>query len=232
MKGMLFIIFALFIDGLQAGISFGLAFIAANFGTIGGITGGCVAGKAIAGQVGCWVGGIALGAFGSFLNAHLAIGLVPVGIVLGFAINICLSATLGAGLVLLLGMDGMFYPKYIFGGGLGELLPGFDNLPAWTATTVLCLLKKKRESGGRSAALFGGAADIGNIVTSASPGTLPGRVAGAVLGMPQKTANISPEGQERATEAPAKTRVVPELKNIDGIKAPRPVDNALYAQTA
>lgn len=70
---------------------------------------------------------------------------VPVGVGLGMAINLCLSATLGAGLIMLLMFNRMFYPKYILPGGISEIFPGFSILPTWTAITVLSILQKKKD---------------------------------------------------------------------------------------
>ncbi len=172
MKGFLFIIFALFIDGLQAAVAWGLATIAAFPGTATG----CAVGAAAAGKVGCLV----LGLLGSLpiINGTLATVTIPIGIMLGLAISFCISATFGVALITLLAMDGMFYPKYILGGSVTELVPGINSIPAWSAMTVLCLLKKKKAEGTHRAGLFGGAALVGAAAkTLLSPTSALGTVA-------------------------------------------------------
>lgn len=226
MRGMAFILIALFIDGLQACVSLGLFFIAANAGTVAGGTGGCIAGHLAFGEIGCWVGGIALGAFGTFGNAAAAPFLIPVGIALGFAVNFCLSATLGAGLVFLLWLNGMFYPQYVFGGGLAELLPGLDNLPAWTLMVALSLMRKNAEEGKSGLASTA-------IRSVLSPQSALGAAAGAITAANQ-TARVrtqAPEPGAATVSQEREPRRLPELKSVDGVR--RPSNSATpYAQAA
>lgn len=169
MKNAAFIMLALFIDGVQAAISTSLAVITAFPGTIGGGAAGCLAGNYIAGSVGCFVLGLAGGLFGTLLDAA-AVVTEPVGIVLGFAVTICFSCTFGVALVFLLGMNGMFYPKYVFSGGITEVLPGFSIIPGWTAMTILCVLKKSKERGG----VLGAVAGVATAASSPSIGSVAG----------------------------------------------------------
>ena len=144
MKSASLIVFALFIDGVQAAVSASLAVIAAFPGTIGGGIAGCFIGNSIAGDWGCTILGVVGGFFGTFLDIS-AVVTEPIGIGLGFVVSICLSVTFGAGLIALLMFNGMAYWKIIFSGGMVELLPGFDILPSWTAMTVACVLQKNKE---------------------------------------------------------------------------------------
>jgi hypothetical protein len=147
MKAAALIMLALLIDGIQAGMSAAIFILSAFPGTFGGAAAGCAAGNAVAGQVGCSIGGFLLGLVGSIplINGVLATVTMPVGVILGFAISVCLSLTLGAGLIMLLIIYGMFYPKYLMPGGISELIPGFDLIPGWTALTILCVLRKIRD---------------------------------------------------------------------------------------
>ena len=147
MKAAALIMVALFIDGLQAAISAALAIVAAFPGTVGGAAAGCAAGASVAGSLGCALGGFIVGILGSALDVAAPFT-EPIGIMLGFAISVCLSFTLGAGLIMLLILAGMYYPKFMLGGGVAELIPGFDIIPGWTAMTILCVLKKSKEQGG------------------------------------------------------------------------------------
>lgn len=70
---------------------------------------------------------------------------MPVGVGLGMGINFCLSATFGAGFIMLLIFNKMFYPKYILPGGIAEIFPGFSILPTWTAITILSILQKRKD---------------------------------------------------------------------------------------
>jgi hypothetical protein len=122
---------ALAADGIQALLSLGLAGV---FTTAGGLLN-----------------------LVPVIGSVLSLGLVlPSGILIGFALNIVISATFGAFLVTTLAVSGVFYPRYLISGG-GELIPGLNNLPFWTLFTLLCILRKNREEreGNRTAANIG-----------------------------------------------------------------------------
>ena len=158
-KNTVFILIALFIDGLQAAISWGIAAIAAFPVTAGGSAAGCVAGNSIAGQIGCWVGGGVLGLLsvtplGLAANALVATVTVPIGIALGFAINICLSIVLGwfflVPLMLFFGVN-VSWKRLVWGGG--EMIPGLNNIPFWTVLTIASLWKSTKSNRGRKGVL-------------------------------------------------------------------------------
>ncbi|OGC86702.1 hypothetical protein A2949_02390 [Candidatus Adlerbacteria bacterium RIFCSPLOWO2_01_FULL_54_21b] len=100
MKLMLLIMPAFFLDGLQAGVAFGLS------------------------------------------------GLGPPGILLGFAVCICLSLTFGWFIILLLGSQGMFYPGLIGLAFIGESIPGFGFLPSWTGLVVASYTRSLKDAPG------------------------------------------------------------------------------------
>ncbi len=157
-KGTLLIIFALCIDGLQALIGLGISIIAAFPGTVGGAAAGCVGAQYIvAGKISCAVGGFVLGIIGSFpiINGALATVTVPLGMAVAFTIDICLSLTLGSGLIMALIFCGMFHPKYIWSGSIVEFLPCFDILPGWTAMVVLSIMETSKQKGGALGAAAG-----------------------------------------------------------------------------
>lgn len=191
------IIFGLFIDGLQASISIAIAAIAA-FPPATGAGVGCAAAGYFLGKIGCLIGGTALGLLSSipFVSVAIASVTVPIGIALGFAINVCLSLTLGAGLVTFLWFNGMLYPKYLLN-GIGEVMPGLNNIPFWTALVVLCLLRKNAEEG--SGAM---AAASGFLGLALSPGSALGKVAGGISLMKEDAAAIA----QNAGAAPAPRR--------------------------
>lgn len=113
-KGIFLLIPALFIDGLQALLSLGLM--------------GVFASPAVVPVVGTAVAGVT----------------VPIGIILGFILNTAFALVFGGGLMILLGLNNTFYPRYLFAGG-GELIPGLNNLPFWTLFVLLCVMRKNAE---------------------------------------------------------------------------------------
>ncbi len=128
-----FLLFAICIDGFQFLISLALSVVA----TLPGTTGGCAVGAYFAGEVGCAV----LGVLGSFpvINGALAMVTEPIGMALGFAISVCISFTLGTMLILFLQLFGLLDKKAAVLTYMGEVLPGFSVLPAWTALVLRCL---------------------------------------------------------------------------------------------
>lgn len=133
-----FLLIALVIDGFQFLISLALSVIAAFPGTVGG----CAVGGYFLGKMGCYV----LGLVGTFpiINGALATVTEPVGIVLGFVISICISFTVGSILVLFLYMAGVLDKKAAALAYMGEVLPGLNMLPAWTALVVRCAMNEAR----------------------------------------------------------------------------------------
>lgn len=147
------ILVALFIDGIQAAISWGIATIAAFPGTVAGGAAGCAAGDAVAGQIGCWVGGTVLGILGTTGNVLLAPFTIPVGIALGLAINITLSIVLGYGFLFsLLFIFGLKPYKRMWWSGV-ELVPGINNIPCWTAFTLSCIWAETKSKSGKKGVL-------------------------------------------------------------------------------
>lgn len=155
-RNTIFILLALFIDGLQAVISWGVAAIAAFPVTSGGTAAGCLAGSQVAGQIGCWAGGLVVGLlsvtpFGLAANASVAFYTVPVGIAVGIAVSMCLSLVLGwsflVPLMYLFGAN-VSWKRLVWGGG--EMIPGLNNIPFWTFFTIASLWDgstgKKRRS--------------------------------------------------------------------------------------
>lgn len=141
-RNMMIILFALFIDGLQAGVSLSLAGIGSSVALI---------------PVVGWVAGAVTG---------------PVGIFMGFVINASLSFSLGAALILLLILNGSFYPIYIATAFFGEAVPGINNLPLWTTIALMSILKKKSAEGGALGAVAGVAVAAGTGSTSAAVQTV------------------------------------------------------------
>lgn len=108
--GPLLLVFALFIDGLQALISLAL------FGVVSGVS----------------------------IIPFVAVAAGPIGAVLGYAISVCLSISMGGALLVALAMNGLFYPTKLLP-AFAELLPGINNGPVWTVVVVRSLMQKRKE---------------------------------------------------------------------------------------
>ena len=190
--------------------------------------GGAAAG-AVAGAYACFdtssggiIQGIAdaakCGFAGGFFGAAISAFGMPIGVLLGFSFDVVISLTLGSGLIFLLALSGMFYPKYAWSGGIFEVMPGFDALPGWTLMVILSILRKKKEEG-----LLVGNASI-NLANMVAPGTATGTafkglktVARAKTSMAMASGAAS-ENMRTQARIDTRQRVNTELKNIDGIK--------------
>lgn len=237
MKATFLILFALLIDGLQMLLSWGLlalgdAVTAATPVTtgLGGAGTGCYLNSSGWYDLpGCVVGAIAGGAIG----ATASIGGIPLGIILGFVVDFCISATFGVALVALLIYSGMFYPGYLFGGTIFELIPGFDDFPGWTFMTIMCVIRKKSED--KSGLLSG----VAGVVVAGSS-LSKGNIVSAVRGGTHATASITAPLRGATQTAAANTndrkgsQVKMNLKSsFEGIKQRAPAkDNAPYASAA
>ncbi|OGC88734.1 hypothetical protein A2419_03155 [Candidatus Adlerbacteria bacterium RIFOXYC1_FULL_48_26] len=216
-RNSLLILFAILLDILQAGISAGLFMMGAFPGTVGGAAGGCFIGAKVAGSVGCAIGGTVAGFAGSVVNVASAATL-PFAVGLGFAVNFCISATLGVILVAWLWSLGM----YKFGPGITgfivELTPGLAVVPGWTMMTILCVVRKTAEE----KKLVG---STGSLFTTFATTGIAGAGAFAAFAINQGTARRAREAgvftQEEQDQnlAEKKQFVSTELKNIDGIRA-------------
>jgi hypothetical protein len=223
-RNTLLILFAAFIDLLQAGISAGLFVIGAFPGTVAGSAAGCIIGRSIAGSVGCWIGGAVAGAAGSAANGAAAATL-PIAVGLGMAVNFCLDITLGLILTLFLLWLGMYHKGYGIGGFLVELIPGLDNLPGWTIMTALCVVRKTAEE----KKLVGSTGSMFSTLTTTGVAGATAFTAFAINKGTQRIARdqglYTKEEQDQRLEEKQKF-VSTELKNIDGIRAK---NNATYA---
>ena len=215
-RNSLLILFAILLDLLQAGISAGLFFMGAFPGTVGGATGGCFLGAKVAGEIGCAIGGAVAGVAGTALNAAAAATL-PFAVGLGFAVNFCISATLGIILVAWLWSLGMYKLGPGITGFIVELTPGLAVVPGWTMMTILCVVRKTAEEN----KLVGSA---GSLFTKFATTGIAGAGAFAAFAINQGTARRAREAgvftQEEQDQnlAEKKQFISTELKNIDGIR--------------
>ncbi len=208
---------ALMIDGLQALIGLGVSIVAAFPGTFAGGAAGCLAAqKFVSGSVSCAIGGFILGTLGSFGNVAAPIT-IPIGIVIGFAVDVCLSLTLGIFLIGMLYVCKMFYPGYVTAVFIGEALPGFDILPGWTLLAVRSVLKKSAEEGSGIASLASGVGSA--ILSPGSPTSGLGTVARGISNMKNITSTLQSNSATNNTEeTPSRIPSTLQTKNFDGIK--------------
>lgn len=190
LKGAGLLLFALFIDGLQAMISLALFGVLSSVSLIPFV-------------------GVALGATAG-----------PIGAILGTAVSICLSITMGGGLIAALAFNGMYYPSKLMP-AFAELIPGLNNGPLWTVVVVRSMMQKYKEEHGRS--LFkkknrAAAQEVsfaGGTRLHAAPRPLrPNGQTGSAAAVPKQ------EGR-----APVQT-----LKSLDGIRRPTPTNDNIPMQ--
>ena len=137
--------FGAFIDGLQ--FMFMIAFVALQFSTP---VGGGIAGAA-AGAYFCW--NASTGVVSGLIEAGkcaAGYGLVAAGasafaIPMGAVFDFAISVTFGGGLIVLLALNGMFYPKIILASFGVEMLPFFNILPGWTGLAWAATAQKEKE---------------------------------------------------------------------------------------
>ncbi|HEV8666377.1 MAG TPA: hypothetical protein VN665_00830 [Candidatus Paceibacterota bacterium] len=197
--------------GLQALTPFGGALAGAAAGGYAcfSTSGGIIQGIADASK--CVAAGGALGALASTFG-------IPFGSMLGLMLDICISLTLGSGLIFLLAISGMFYPKYVWTGGIFEMMPGFDILPGWTVMVILCLLQKKKEE----ELLIGKAST--NLATMVAPDKALGTAFKGLKTVAQAKTNMvvssgaRTQDQYKQTRIDSRQELKTNLKNIDGIK--------------
>ena len=226
-RGTFLLLFAFLIDAAQ--IVAGWMFLAIGTGLqlitpAGGAVGGAAAGAylcwdttpgVIAGIITsakCAVAGAGIGAVASAFG-------VPIGEGLSFIVDICLSLTLGSGLIMALIMCGMFYPKYVWSGSIVEYLPFFDMIPGWTMMVILSIMEKSKEKGG----VLGTAAGVALAVQSPSFKNITSSLSGvknATIAM-QSNSRLAANDDRETLQKNAQPAL--QTKNFDGItKAPAP----------
>ena len=84
----------------------------------------------------------------------------PVGIVVGFVISVTLSLTFGWLVILLLGSQGMLYPKNAAMAFIGEGVPGFNLLPVWTGLVIFSYIRHVGETSSGGVAALATAASL------------------------------------------------------------------------
>ncbi|MDB5224696.1 MAG: hypothetical protein JWO43_318 [Candidatus Adlerbacteria bacterium] len=216
-----FILIALFIDGFQLLIDLGLMAIGAAAGTIGGAAAGAAA-CSPAGETVAAVCAAVGGFVGWYATPALAPVLTPLFMIVGFTIGAIISMTIGSGLVFLLTIYGMFYPRYAIPAFIGEVLPGFDILPAWTAMVVASILKKEKISAAEVVGFTAKAGSkIGGSDNPVSQGVQKGNAAGSPFA-PERVSRLQNNGQSEQKQV--RQPLILQSPKVDGIS--RPTSNA------
>ena len=222
-----FILAGLFIDGLKAGLAWTFLQLGLALQTIGPVLG--AAGGAATGALYCWntstgsiISSIRDSAHcagqGVVWGASLSVMGLPLGVGMGMITDFCISITFGLFLILALAFSGMYYPAYLFGGGLFELIPGFNVLPGWTALAVYCTLRKMKEE----RELEGNTATA--LATITSPKTITGRMLGGVTALRQQNAERQQTvrmGTNNITNTQERPGTNRNFQSVDGISPKR-----------
>lgn len=79
----------------------------------------------------------------------------PIGILIGFVISVTLSLTFGWLVILLLGSQGMLYPKNAAMAFIGEGVPGFSLLPVWTGLVIFSYVRHMSEASAERSKVVG-----------------------------------------------------------------------------
>lgn len=210
-------------------------FLAAGLGLQLITPAGGAAGGAAAGAYLCWdsSAGVIAGIIASIKCAAAGAGIgalasafgVPLGTGIGFVVDICLSLTMGSGLILALFLAGILDFKYVGAVFVGEALPGLDIIPGWTLLVIRCIMKKNAES----------AVGIAGVASKLASGALS---PGSATGLARITAGLSAiksDTRQMAQRSPGvknmydsneaqmikQERSTPvQTKNFDGINRP------------
>ncbi len=139
------LLIAFLLDGLQ--FLLGIGFAALQFITP---VGGAVAGTAT-GAWFCWdtttgifsaiIEAFKCAAGGGILGTTLSTFAIPIGA----AVDVALSLTIGAVIILGLAMEGMFYPSTVIKGFLAEAAPFLNILPGWTFIVLRCIQQRNKD---------------------------------------------------------------------------------------
>lgn len=209
---------AIILDSIQ--LLLGLAFMAMQFLTP---VGGAAAGAVAAGGY-CWytAPGIISGLYGAAKCALFGGGAGAVisgfAMPIGMVIDISLSMTVGAGILLLLAAQGAFFPSIVIKGFLFEAAPFLDFLPGWTYMVWQCLQEKERQESGASSSFSGVIGFAAGSAAAAVPGgsLLKGATALAQRRFASQQTEREEEGQNPAKEAPRApmlaSRVTPDVR--------------------
>jgi hypothetical protein len=178
-KGIWLIIPAAFIDLMSVFISWLCIVMGATAGTTGGAAIAYAACSA-AGSTVANVCAVAGGALGTVVDPYIATVGIPLGIVLGDAITVCLTI-MGLALFLIpLASMRMFYWKYLFM-DLGKLVPIVNWLPFLSLFVGACIVRRYMDDKKQAGSIAGVAAGL--LGAAISPGTAAGAMlsAGASL---------------------------------------------------
>ncbi len=223
MKTVFYLFIALVLDVIPALLGLAIFLITAFPGTFGGALIGCAAGNAVAGELGCQVGGWVLGILGTLpiVNTEIAFFTAPIGAVISIVLIGCLNILALAAVLILVLYGRMFYLPYFFMGSI-KIVPFINLFPWWT--TVMWLSIRRKEKGKEEAKVY--ITKIKEAEKRSAPGFI------------EKPPN--PDGTMPAPAAypqhpaPRREDVVPDPRYAPYKQEPAPLrsPNALYGQQA
>lgn len=143
-SSLLLILFAFIIDALQWAVSWGLFILGMVAPTATGtIIGNQYCPDGVLNSA-CQVVAGGIGLLVNLIPGAAQVG-GAVGTVLGMAMGIVISFTLGPVLCLLLVAAGKFRARYMLPAFIGEVVPFLDFFPGWTAATIMSVLNTTAE---------------------------------------------------------------------------------------
>jgi hypothetical protein len=219
-RNTLLLLFALIIDGLQALFSAALFALGAFPGTIAGGATGTAVGASVAGKVGAAVGGVVGGILGTPLDAF-APATLPIAVSMGVVVNFCIDITLGTILTMWLLSENMYYPRYGISAYIAELIPGLNNLPCWFGMVSLSIIRKSAEDGKLRDTASGAFATLTSSGIIGTGAALVTRIKQNNIGTAERVGTYTAQQQIQGSERQHERIIGSELKNIDGIRAPK-----------
>ncbi len=210
---------AIILDTVQ--FLLGLAFILMQFATPlgGGVGGGLTAAAYCYATTPGKVAAVVSAVKCAFVGAAAGAGISAFAVPLGAALDVALSISVGAGILLWLAVEGAFYPEIILKGFFVELAPIINFLPGWTYMVWQCIREKhRRETTGATAGVSGALGFVMGTASSAVPGgsLLKGAAALAQRRFSANKAQQNSEGtagKQQSSRAPLlPSRLTPDIR--------------------
>jgi len=162
--------------------------------------------------------------FGDAIELAFTAIIPGAGLIIGMPLDVVINITMGAGLVLLLALNGMFHPKFGPAGIIASAIPGIDSLPIWLGLVVMAILQKTAEE---KTGVIGSVAKVAVATKNVSLSN-PEAALKPVHTIQTTTSSVASDIRP-ATNQPASSRPVRDLKSIT-LKAAN--DNRSYVQKA
>ena len=161
------------------------------------------------------------------------------GLVLGPAIAFCINATMGAGLIVLLLINGLFHPRFGPFISVGGYIPYVDFLPFWLGLVIMGIIHDMQKNGEPVIGIGGLAKQLSLNYLSGKPPLQQLRGARSIIknersatGRVPLNEQTPPQEEEASTRSP-RTDLKSPTYSINRDILPRAAnDNRPYAQAA